>query len=124
MKIKTSNAEQKIPFFDNPKNVMWILRIFYAICILLVVADFIVHRHIYVSFEEIPAFYALYGFVACVVLVVIAKAMRKFVMRDEHYYDKREDEIEQDVPRVTVEHSADDSSHPGASESADKESHK
>lgn len=124
MKIETSNAEQKIPFFDNPKNVMWILRVFYAICILLVVADFIVHRHIYVSFEEIPAFYALYGFVACVVLVVIAKAMRKFVMRDEHYYDKREDEVEQDVPRVAIEHGADESSHPSESECADKESHK
>lgn len=124
MKIQTSNAEQKIPFFDNPKNVMWILRIFYAICILLVVADFIVHRHIYVSFEEIPAFYALYGFVACVVLVVIAKAMRKIVMRDEHYYDKRNDEVEQDVPRVAIEHSADESSHLVESESADKESHK
>ena len=91
MKIETSNAEQKIPFFDNPKNVMWILRIFYAICILLVVADFIVHRHIYVSFEEIPAFYALYGFVACVVLVVIAKEMRKVLMRKEDYYDVKEE---------------------------------
>jgi len=124
MKIETNNAEQKIAFFDDPKNVMWILRIFYAICILLVVADFIVHRHIYVSFEEIPAFYALYGFVACVVLVVIAKAMRKLVMRDEDYYDKRDDEVEQDVPRVAVEHSAEDNSQSHESELADKESHK
>ena len=87
---------------------MWMMRIFYLICIALVAADFIVHRHIYLAFEEIPTFYALYGFVACVVLVVIAKVIRKFVMRDESYYDKRDDEIEQIVPRVKVTHEHDD----------------
>ncbi|MFQ3251404.1 MAG: hypothetical protein ACI9O6_003251 [Glaciecola sp.] len=104
MKSEIKSTEQKVAFFDKPKNVTWMMRIFYAICVLLVVADFIVHRHIYVSFEEIPTFYALYGFVACVVLVVIAKEMRKLVMRDENYYDERDDELELDVPRVDVEH--------------------
>jgi hypothetical protein len=32
-------------------------------------------------------FYAIYGFVACVILVLVAKEMRKLVMRDEDYYD-------------------------------------
>lgn len=90
---KPSNEQPD--FFDKPKNVTLILRVFYAICVLLVVADFIVHRHIYVSFEEIPGFYALYGFVACVVLVVIAKEMRKVFMKNEDYYDNREDESEE-----------------------------
>ncbi|MGQ8366837.1 hypothetical protein [Glaciecola sp. 1036] len=84
------NAE-KIPFFDNPKNISIMLISFYVICGLLVILDFVVHRHIYVSFEEIPAFYAIYGFIACVVLVVIAKEMRKLVMRDENYYQDRDD---------------------------------
>ena len=64
------------------------MRGFYAICILLVVADFILHRHIGLPWEEIPAFYAIYGFIACVVLVMIAKEMRKIVMRKEDYYDE------------------------------------
>lgn len=79
-------------FFDKPNNVKWILWVFYALCVLLVVFDFIVHRHIYVDFEKIPTFYALYGFVACVVLVVIAKQMRRLIMRDEEYYDRNESE--------------------------------
>ncbi|MEQ3652252.1 MAG: hypothetical protein ABNH21_18595 [Glaciecola sp.] len=87
-----NKSEQKVAFFDKPENVKIILRVFYVLCVVLVIADFIVHRHIYVSFEEIPAFYAIYGFVACVVLVVIAKEMRKLVMRDEKYYDARDDE--------------------------------
>jgi len=74
--------------FDNPKNVQRLLTGFYAICTLLVVADFVVHRHITIAWEKIPAFYAIYGFVACVLLVVIAKWMRKAVMREENYYDE------------------------------------
>ncbi len=89
-----NSTDEKIAFFDKPKNVTWILRIFYALCVLLVLADFIVHRHVYVSFEEIPTFYALYGFVACVVLVIVATAMRKVVMRGQHYYDERLDELD------------------------------
>ena len=121
MKSEIKSTEQKVAFFDKPENVTWMMRIFYAICIVLVVADFIVHRHIYVSFEEIPTFYALYGFVACVVLVVIAKEMRKFVMRDENYYDERDDEVELDVPRVDVEHHEHGGQHDEATKS--KESH-
>lgn len=89
---EVTSSKSENDFFDKPKNVEMILRVFYVVCVLLVLADFAVHRHIYVSFEEIPAFYALYGFVACVVLVVLAKIMRKFLMRDEDYYDAAESE--------------------------------
>lgn len=80
--------EEKEYFFDKPENVKWTMRGLYITCILLVVADFIIHRHIGLPWEKIPAFYAIYGFVACVVLVVIAKEIRKIVMRKENYYDE------------------------------------
>lgn len=75
-------------FFDKPGNVQMILRVFYALCAVLVAADFIVHRHTILDWENIPAFYAIYGFIACVVLVLISREMRKFVMRKEDYYDE------------------------------------
>jgi hypothetical protein len=78
-------------FFDRPDTIKWILRIFYALCVLLVALDFVVHRHIYVWFETLPTFYALYGFVACVVLVLLAKIMRVLLMRSEDYYDAIEE---------------------------------
>ncbi|MCG8314995.1 MAG: hypothetical protein MI976_17435 [Pseudomonadales bacterium] len=83
-------AEQQEPkdFFDKPENISKMLKVFYVICALLVIADFIVHRHIYHDWENIPAFYAIYGFVGCVVLVLIAKEMRKVLMRGEDYYDE------------------------------------
>lgn len=82
------DEKQKVYLFDKPKNVSRLLNGFYVSCVLLVIADFIVHRHIGFAWEEIPAFYAVYGFAACVVLVVIAKKMRKIVMRKENYYDE------------------------------------
>ena len=39
------------------------------------------------SWERVVAFYPLYGFVGIVVLVLIAKLMRRVLMRPEDYYD-------------------------------------
>ncbi|MCF6283088.1 MAG: hypothetical protein L3J28_12960 [Candidatus Polarisedimenticolaceae bacterium] len=83
-----SDEKEKVYFFDRPENVKRLLKGFYAICVLLVLVDFVLHRHIGFGWEEIPAFYAIYGFAACVVLVVIAKKMRNIVMRKEDYYDE------------------------------------
>jgi len=82
-----STGDEKVYFFDKPANVKGVLVGFYIVCGVLVVLDFVVHRHIGFEWEKIPAFYAIYGFVACVVLVVLAKEMRKFIMRKEDYYD-------------------------------------
>jgi hypothetical protein len=45
------------------------------------------------SLETLPAFYGIYGFLACVALVYVSKLMRdwkgkKTLMRDEDYWDK------------------------------------
>lgn len=39
------------------------------------------------EWEKLWVFYPIYGFVGCVVLVVIATWMRTFLMRSEDYYD-------------------------------------
>lgn len=70
---------------DNKRRIRWSL---YGACVLLVVADLIVHRHISTPAEELPAFYALYGFVALVGVVLAAKLLRLLVKRDEGYYDR------------------------------------
>jgi hypothetical protein len=35
---------------------------------------------------DFPASYAIYGFIACVVLVLVGRVLRRVVMRDERYY--------------------------------------
>jgi len=80
--------QERTRFFDKKENVKRVLHVLYVICALLLVADFIIHRHVIHDWEKISGFYALYGFVACVTLVLIAKGLRKLVMRREDYYEK------------------------------------
>ncbi len=77
-------------FFDRPGVVKWTLRIFYGICIFLVLIDFVIHRHVETSVERLPAFYAIYGFISCAILVLISAQLRKLLMREEKYYDNAE----------------------------------
>ena len=79
--------DERKRFFDHPGNVRKVLRVFYVICAGLLLADFVVHRHVVHEWEGLWGFYAGYGFVACVLLVLIAKEMRKLLMRREDYYD-------------------------------------
>ena len=74
--------------FDNRRNIQRVLWVLVVICGLVFAADFIFHRHIVHPWEELWGFYAIYGFVACVVLVLVAKQMRKLLMRGEDYYDR------------------------------------
>jgi hypothetical protein len=81
-------ADENPGWADRPANRRLIRRILYAACALLVAADFVVSRHIYTAVERVPAFYALYGFVALVGVVLAAKGLRLLVKRDEEYYDR------------------------------------
>jgi len=81
------HANEEQDFFDKPENVKLILRVFHVLSALLVLVDFIYHRHTEHPWEKIPTFYCLYGFVACVLLVLVSTQMRKLVMRSEEYYD-------------------------------------
>lgn len=79
---------EKTRWLDNFENVKKLVRGFVLICALLFLADFLYHRHTEHPWEGFFGFYAIYGFVACVVLVLVAKEMRKVVMRKEDYYDE------------------------------------
>ncbi|MFT4676902.1 MAG: hypothetical protein ACJAX5_001404 [Patiriisocius sp.] len=72
---------------ENPATVKRILQVFYGLCGILLVLDFILTRKTEHPLETIPGFYAIYGFVGCIILVVIATWMRRFLMRGEDYYN-------------------------------------
>jgi hypothetical protein len=83
----TPDPDNKRYLFDDPRNVDRLLHGFYAVCAVLLGLDLILHRHVSHSWENLVGFYALFGFVACVILVLVAKEMRKVLMRSEDYYD-------------------------------------
>lgn len=74
-------------FLDKKNNLRILLRVFLGCLVLLVLVDFFVARHGSHIWETIPAFFALYGFVACSLIVLIAKKLRRFLKRPETYYD-------------------------------------
>ena len=84
---------EKKHFFDKPDNIKRVLYVFYGCCVLLFALDLVIHRHVYHSWENLWGFYPIFGFVACVILVLIAKWMRTFLMRSEDYYDELDAEI-------------------------------
>jgi hypothetical protein len=73
--------------WDHKRNVDRLLYGFYAVSTLLVLMDFVIHRHVIHPWENLFGFYAWYGFAACWMLVVIAKQMRRVLMRGEDHYD-------------------------------------
>ncbi len=80
--------EHERTWIDDPKNVDRIVYALYAVCALLVVIDPFVHKHGPFEIEHYWGFYAFYGFVACVGLVIAAKMLRVILMKPEDYYDQ------------------------------------
>lgn len=81
-------AREKSYWLDRPENVTRLYRSVWAVGIALVLLEFFMHRHEEFSFAGWWAFYALFGFFACVALVLTAKALRRVLKRDEDYYDR------------------------------------
>lgn len=75
------------PSSVGPKATRVILTAFFAICALLVIADFVYDRHMEHPLEDIPAFYTIYGLIGVGGLILAAKGLRRIVMRSEDYYD-------------------------------------
>ena len=83
----TSISKEKRYWLDDMKNVNKVYWSVIIVCGLLFIADALYHKHPYFSLETWFGFYGLYGFIACVGLVLAAKEMRKMLIRDEKYYD-------------------------------------
>ncbi len=87
-------ADKKNYLFDNPRNVKPVIYALYFCCGVLLLLDFIIHRHISHSWERLLGFYSLYGFIGCVSIVIGSKWLRTVIRRDEDYYER--DELNKD----------------------------
>ena len=85
--LQRTGASGGSHWLDHPRNVS---KLYYAVWVcglVLVLLDFVMHRHDPIAFAEMPGFYAAYGFIACVLLVLTAKSLRRLLMRPEDYYE-------------------------------------
>lgn len=67
--------------------MLW--RIFIAVLALSVAAQFFIDSHPHFAPERLFAWNALYGFLACAALILLAKALGLLIKRDDRYYDDR-----------------------------------
>ena len=93
-KSSVKTAHKNIPIDDREghwierkSTIKGILYGLFIICIALFVADAFYHKHIVFKIQSLFGFYAIFGFFICVGLVIAAKFLRLFLMRDEDYYD-------------------------------------
>ncbi|WP_282610171.1 hypothetical protein [Pelagibius sp. Alg239-R121] len=79
-----------VQFFGNTANVRLKWRIFVAVLVVIVFADFLVLRdHGEYFWDLLPGWGAGFGFVSCVVIIFVSKFIghQGGIMRDEDYYD-------------------------------------
>lgn len=78
-------------WFQRPANVRHIVGGLYLACALLLGVDLLYTRHLHSAVEERFdgwGFYGVYGFVSCVLLVMVAKGLRQVVLRPEAAADE------------------------------------
>ncbi len=75
-----------------PKKLFW--RLYFVGLVVSLILDFIwLYQHVFhyhFPFQYLPQFFALFGLLGCMLLILIAKAMGIFIVVDEDYYQKKE----------------------------------
>ena len=79
---------------DSPAGAKRIYHVLLAVCGMLVVIGWLLPHHETHGgaaglAASIPSFYGIYGFVMCALLVLVAKALRRLLIRPEDYYAPR-----------------------------------
>lgn len=77
----------KQAWLDRPESATKIFWILCAVCALLFLADALYVKHPHFEIEYLFGFYAIFGFVFSVGLVLSAKELRRILKRGEDYYD-------------------------------------
>ena len=80
--------KKEFDWFDHPQNIKRLKIGFYIVLVLLVLPDFFLHKHtLFSPVEAWPGFYALVGFVSCVVIILVSKLFGFALKVKEDYYD-------------------------------------
>jgi hypothetical protein len=89
---ETPGTDGKKYWLDNRRNVDKIYWSIVVICAALFIGDALYHKHPHFSVEKTFGFYGIFGFCAFVFIVVVAKQLRKVLMRGEDFYTSDKDE--------------------------------
>ncbi len=85
--MKTAKSKRRKYWLDEPRNESRVFHALVAVCALLFAADFFYTKHAATEVGGWLGFDGIFGFTACVFLVLAAKQLRRLVKRDEDTYD-------------------------------------
>ncbi len=78
-------------WLDEPRHVKLLWRVFLGVLVLIVAIGALLPLHPYFDIESVFGFYAWFGFLACGVMIVVAKAMALLLRRPDTYYREPDD---------------------------------
>ena len=79
---------------NSTRNIIYLLG---ADCAFLFAFDFVYNRYGHFTIEELPGFYAVYGFVMFSLIILLATLLRFFLGRNEDYYGNKA--IDSETPK-------------------------
>jgi len=80
-------------WLDDPRHVKLLWRGFLVVLALTVLAGLAVDLHPHFEMESWPGFYAAFGFISCLLMIVVAKGLGLLLKRpDTHYAEDQADE--------------------------------
>ena len=87
-KQTAKSGEAHSSWLDRPRNVDRIVWAIYAISAALFLIDPLFPKHGPFEVEHLVGFYAIFGFIGCVFLVLAARELHEFLKRAEDYYER------------------------------------
>ena len=82
--------KRMVDYVGNPQNAKQLKRIGFVLLLITLAVDFLVERHhAHYFWDKLPGWGALYGFVSCVVIILVSKFIghQGGIMKKEDYYD-------------------------------------
>lgn len=84
----TNETDRQSYWLDDPKNVRNLSIGLVALCAALILLDLLIVKHPHFAIEKRFGFYGWFGFISFICIVLAGKFMRRFVRREEDYYDR------------------------------------
>jgi hypothetical protein len=79
-------------WLDDPRNVKILWRGFLVLLTVVVAAELLITLHPHFAIEAVPGFHAVYGFLACAVMIIVAKLLGFLLKRPDTYYRADDDQ--------------------------------
>jgi hypothetical protein len=78
-------------WLDEPRHVRLLWRLFLGMLAATVVAELAVSLHAHFGVDGLFAFHGVYGFLACLAMILVAKGLGALLKRPDDYYGGGDD---------------------------------